>query len=76
MLVGLDGSYLEFARTPEQRAVGSDPRRSIIERYPSRADYLNRIVRQALDLQQGGYLLADDALELIRTAAERDLWPE
>jgi hypothetical protein len=76
MLVGLDGSYLEFARTPEQRAAASDPRRSVLERYPSRADYLSRIVRQALDLQQGGYLLADDALELIRTAAERDLWPE
>jgi hypothetical protein len=72
----LDGSYLEFARTPEQRVAGSDPRPSVIERYPSRPDYLSRIVRHALDLQQGGYLLADDALELIRTAAERDLWAE
>jgi hypothetical protein len=75
MLAGLDGSYLEFPQTDPQRQAASDPRPSIQQRYPSRADYLSRITQHALELQQDGYLLAEDALELIRTAAQRDLWP-
>ena len=74
MLAGLDGSYLEFPRTPEEREETGDPRPSIHERYPTRAEYLNEITEQAMQLQEEGFLLAEDALEMIRQAAERDKW--
>jgi hypothetical protein len=73
MLAGLDGSYLEFPWTDQQRQSSADPRRSVMQRYPTQAQYLHGVTQQALKLHQDGYLLADDALDLIRTAAERDL---
>ena len=76
LLAGLDGSYLEFPQTDQQRAATSDPRPSVLERYPSRAEYLARVTEAAMELEREGYLLAEDALDLIRAAAERDLWPE
>lgn len=74
MLAGLDGSYLEFPWTDAQRQSSSDPRRSVMQRYPTHAQYLHQVAQQALQLHQDGYLLAEDALDLIRAAAERDLW--
>ena len=76
MLAALDGSYLEFPRTAQQRRAASDPRPAVTERYATRGEYVQRVVQQAIELQQGGYLLAEDALRLIRTAAERDLWSD
>ena len=73
MLAALDGSYLKFPLSAEQREQTSDPRPAVRERYPSRGYYLSRIVEAALELQQQGYLLADDALELVRAAAQREL---
>ena len=74
MLAGLDGSYLEFPRTAKEREIAGDSRRSIHERYSNRADYLSRIAEAAMGLEEDGFLLAEDAIEMIRRAAERDYW--
>jgi hypothetical protein len=75
MLADLDGSYLRFPHTSEEQAEASDPRPAVLDRYPGRGAYLRRVVEAAMGLEREGYLLAEDALELIRAAAERDLWP-
>jgi hypothetical protein len=72
-LSGLDGSYLAFARTAEERRQMSDPRPAVHERYPTRAAYLTQYLKAVLQLQQEGFLIPEDALKLLRTAAERDL---
>jgi hypothetical protein len=55
---------------PEDRARTGDPRRSIDERYPSRADYLEQVRQAALHLIDEGYLLAED-LEFVVAQASR-----
>jgi hypothetical protein len=72
MLSPFDGMFLPFAKTAAERA--GDPRPSVRERYPTRADYLDRITRAALQLQSEGFLLAEDVVAIIERAAARDLW--
>jgi len=68
--MSLMGSTIPFPATREARAVTGDPRRSIEERYPSKAAYLEQIRREALSLIDAGHLLAED-LELIVDQASR-----
>ena len=72
MLSPLDGMFLPFARTAADRA--GDPRPSVQERYATRADYLDRLTRAALELQRAGFLLAEDVVTILERAAARDLW--
>jgi hypothetical protein len=69
-LMSLMGSTIPFPTTPGDRARGSDPRRSIAERYPSRAGYLEQVRQAAQRLIDEGYLLAED-LELVVGQASR-----
>jgi hypothetical protein len=64
------GATVPFAPTPEARQAAADPRRSIAERYASRADYLERITQASHALVQAGYLLAEDLEEIISQAAQ------
>jgi NACalpha-BTF3-like transcription factor len=64
------GSTIPFPATREGRAAKSDPRRSIEERYPSRARYLEQVRHEAQRLVDEGYLLAED-LELVVGQASR-----
>jgi hypothetical protein len=75
MLAGLEGMYLPFAVTRDEREQAGDPRPSVLERYPTRADYLQRYVEATLQLERDRLLLPEDAVQLIRTARDRDLWP-
>jgi len=70
-LMSMMGSTLPFPRTRAERLAG-DPRRSIEERYPSRAAYLDRARAAALALVAARHLLAED-LEAIVERAGR-LW--
>ena len=49
-IMAMMGSTLPFARTREERERAGDPRPSVGERYPSRADYLARIRAAAEEL--------------------------
>src|SRR5438093_13000602 len=71
-LMSMMGSTLPFPRTRAERLATDDPRRSIEERYPSRAAYLEKARAAALALVAARHLLAED-LEAIVERAGR-LW--
>lgn len=66
------GSTLPFEKTEADRKRTGDSRPSIMERYPTRAAYLERYIEAAQGLVSDRFLLADDALELVRIAGERE----
>jgi hypothetical protein len=66
------GATIPFARTRADRLASGDPRPSIEERYPSRAEYLERVREAAGALARAGYLLEED-IALSLAAASR-LW--
>ena len=76
MLAMLHGSYLPFPRTPEERRRSGDPRRCVLERYPTRAVYVARMTEAALQLQQEGFLLEEDVVRILNVAASRRLWDD
>ncbi|MDH3283349.1 MAG: alpha/beta hydrolase domain-containing protein [Acidobacteriota bacterium] len=71
-LADFRGSFLPFPRTRAERAASGDPRASIEERYPTRADYVGRCAQAAIDLVADRFLLVDDLPELIGQAGS--LW--
>lgn len=75
-LGGLDGMFLPFATTADDRERTGDPRSSIRERYPTRADYLSRVADAALKLQHERFLLDEDVVGILKEAANRDFWQE
>jgi hypothetical protein len=64
--VAFEGSYIPFARTAVERRKAHDPRKSIEERYGSRALYLDRFGHAIDELIAQGWILSEDrtALEL------------
>jgi len=62
------GSYLPFARTAAERAQTGDPRPSVLERYPTRADYMARVVEAAIALRDAGFLLDEDVVAIAKSA--------
>ena len=68
VLSSMQGSYIPFPLTAEDRARTGDPRRSIEERYGSRAAWLGRVTEKALALVDGGYLLAADLAPILTQA--------
>jgi hypothetical protein len=69
-LMSLMGATIPFPATREEHAAKGDPRRSIEERYPSKAGYLEQVRHEAQSLVDEGYLLAED-LELVVDQASR-----
>jgi alpha/beta hydrolase family protein len=68
------GATLPFARTADERARSGDPRPSIAERYASRADYLARVRKAALELVAARYLLEEDVETSLTFAARAWDW--
>lgn len=68
------GRVWPFPKTPEERVTNGDSRKSILERYPTRKDYLSKVIKSLLDLQDNGFLLDEDMDFLLREAAEQDYW--
>ena len=73
MLSPLDGMFIPFAKTKAEREQTGDPRLSLEERYPTRADYLARLTESAKMLHSDGFLLDADVLRIIERA-EREKW--
>ncbi len=76
MLARWSGSYLPFPGTPEERNQSRDSRPSVLERYPSREIYLTQVTESALDLQRRGFLLEEDVVEILKSAARRRRWQQ
>src|SRR5262249_52528189 len=73
-LVSLLGSSIPFAPTRAARERAKDPRRSIEERYHSKADYLAQVGKAADALVKAGYLLVDDEPRILQRA--EDTWDD
>ncbi len=72
-LCALDGSFVPFAATKEQRAATGDPRKSLQERYGSHEGYVRAVTEQAKTLVADRFLLEEDAARAVRDAASGDV---
>ena len=70
-LVSLQGAVMPFARTRAARQAAGDPRVSVEERYPTRADFIGRVAEHAAALAAQGYLLGEDLPRIIARAGAR-----
>jgi len=69
----LQGSFIPFAATKEERLATGDTRLSLEERYPTKDVYVAAVKAAADDLVQKRYLLLEDAALLVRQAEERGI---
>jgi len=53
-----------------------DPRLSILERYPTRQDYLAKVAECLLDLKRRRFLLDEDVANLLEQAAALEHWDQ
>ena len=74
MLGRFTGSWMPFARTKAERQASGDPRRSVQERYPTRADYISKIAGAVLDLRRRKLLLDEDAVRILERSRRHELW--
>ena len=72
----LNGQYIPFAKTKEEREKTGDPRLSIEERYKDQADYVQRVSHAARALVEERFLLQEDAERLIAAAAKNKIFAE
>lgn len=70
-LCGLTGSYIPFARTRAEREASGDPRPSIQERYPTKAQYVNRVAQATAELASKRLLLDEDVQRIQEAANQR-----
>ena len=63
-----DGSYLPFPATRDAGVKSGDPRRSIEERYPTQAAYVDEVRKTAAALVKARLLLSDDAEAFVERA--------
>jgi len=68
-IVPLNGAFVPFARTREEREQQHDPRPSIEEHYSSREAYLAKVRAAALHLASERYLLPGDVDPVVSHAA-------
>ena len=72
----LNGQYIPFVKTKEEREKSGDPRLSIEERYKDQADYVQRVSRAARTLVDERFLLPEDAARIIDEAKKLSLFVE
>ncbi len=56
----LDGAYIPFPDTPEEKAATGDPRPSVLERYATKEGYTAAIKAAAESLKAEGFMLQED----------------
>jgi hypothetical protein len=72
----LNGQYIPFPKTKEEREKTGDPRLSIEERYKDQADYVQKISQAARSLVDERLLLQEDAERLIGESAKANIFAE
>ena len=60
-----DGSFVPFARTEQERRALGDPRPSLAERYPTRADFVAKVRAAAEREVAAGFLLEEDVARAV-----------
>ncbi len=74
MLSRYIGGYFPFPKTPGDRRQADDPRRSVLERYPTRQVYLDAVSQSAESLRRRRLLLEEDAAAIREKAARAEFW--
>jgi Alpha/beta hydrolase domain len=72
----LNGQYIPFPKTKEEREKSGDPRLAIEERYKDQADYVERVSHAARSLMSERFLLPEDAERIIAAAAKSNIFAE
>jgi hypothetical protein len=67
-LCGLNGSFVPFATTKNERLAKGDPRKSLKERYKDHEGYVDAVEKAASDLVHERFLLKEDADRFINDA--------
>ncbi len=67
-LCALDGSFIPFVATKEQRTAGGDPRKSLEERYSTHDGYVKAVRDAARQLVTEHFLIEEDAARFIKQA--------
>lgn len=62
------GRIWPFPRTAEERKQTGDPRKSMLERYPTKKDYLSKVTECILNLHSQRFLLDEDVVMLLKQA--------
>jgi Alpha/beta hydrolase domain len=73
-LIAMAGSFIPFAKTRAEREKNGDPRLSLEERYPNRADYLRRVQEAANRLVAERFVLAEHVKTIIEEAGQHWDW--
>ncbi|MHC4144510.1 MAG: alpha/beta hydrolase domain-containing protein [Planctomycetota bacterium] len=68
------GNRWPFPRTAGQRKAKGDPRLSVLERYPTKQDYLAKVTECLLHLKSQRFLLDEDVTNLLQQAARQEHW--
>jgi len=66
----LNGSFVPFAATKQERVDAKDPRLSIEERYPTKDAYVAKVKQEAAELVSQRLLLPTDAVRLVGEAEQ------
>jgi hypothetical protein len=69
----LQGSFIPFAATKEERITAGDNRPSLEERYPTKDAYVAAVKKAAADLVSKRFLLPEDATFLTKQAEEKGI---
>ena len=72
----LNGQFIPFPKTKEEREKSGDPRLSIEERYKDQADYVERVSHAARSLVSERFLLPEDAERMIADARKNKIFVE
>lgn len=72
-LNALNGMFIPFKKTKEERVAANDPRLSLEERYKDHSGYVAQVTKAANDLVSEGYLLPEDAQTIIAEADKSDI---
>ena len=67
-------NLFQFARTREERERSGDPRLSVVERYPSKAAYLERVREATRTLIAARHALLEDLEVIVDRASQRWDW--
>ena len=75
-ICGQLGQFIPFAASKSERMAAGDPRLSIEERYPARADYVKAVREAAASLVRQRFLLVEDYNRIVQAAIDKgtDLW--
>ena len=65
------GRTMHFPRTIDEREKNNDPRKSIVELYPTKEDYLFKVTESLLKLKQQRFLLDEDVATLLEQTVQQ-----